>query len=192
MHVILFRVHAEIREARGDRVRVVDDVHPVVDDVAGVRHPLPADHELVVGVVAERVGHAAVPAGKTGAVLDCGEQTLLLLGADRAHGPDLDDEVERAHQRGVAVDVERVGDAHVVAFAAQERREQLHALSRLVPSPAAPDHQRRSCRRHRGYSLDRFYHRAYFIPNRLPSILQIGMIRAIGGRIVQQMREADV
>ena len=64
VHVILLGVHGEIGEARGDRVDVVGDLNGVVDDAAGVGHPLPADHELVVGALAEGVAHAAVPAGK--------------------------------------------------------------------------------------------------------------------------------
>ena len=70
MQIVLLGVHGEVVETGGDRVVVVDDLDGVVDDVAGVRHPLPADHELVLGVVAEAVGHAAVPAGDADAARD--------------------------------------------------------------------------------------------------------------------------
>src|SRR5918995_3481610 len=63
VHVVLLGAHAEVFEARGYGVFVVYDVYLVVDDLAGVGYPLATDHELVVDAVAERVGHAAVPAG---------------------------------------------------------------------------------------------------------------------------------
>src|ERR671910_1736314 len=62
VHVVLLGVHAEVVETRGYRVFAVYDVYLVVDYFAGVGYPLATDHELVVDAVAERVGHAAVPA----------------------------------------------------------------------------------------------------------------------------------
>ena len=62
MHVILFGVHPKIRQPLRDGVIVAGDIHCVINDVAGVRHPLTAHHELIVHIVAERVAHRAVPA----------------------------------------------------------------------------------------------------------------------------------
>ena len=61
---------------------MVYDVDLVVDDLAGVGHPPASHHELVVDAVAERVGHAAVPAGESDPALHGPAQTLLLLVRD--------------------------------------------------------------------------------------------------------------
>jgi hypothetical protein len=42
---------------------MVFDIHLVIDHAAGMSHPLAAAHELIVGVLAKRVAHAAVMAG---------------------------------------------------------------------------------------------------------------------------------
>ena len=107
-----------------------------------MRHPLAADHELVFDVAPEGVGQAAVPAGQPDAALHRLLQALLLLGSDRGHGERLDDQVERLHLGGVEIGVERVGDLDLKALLLEQRREDIHALLRLVTFPAAPDDQR--------------------------------------------------
>src|SRR3712207_2006028 len=94
VHVVLLGVHLEVLEAGGYLVLVVNDVYLVVDDAAGVGDELSADHELVVRVVAERVGQAPVPAGEADPTLDRLKQTPLLPVGDLPHTPDLYDQVE--------------------------------------------------------------------------------------------------
>src|ERR671911_2134478 len=88
VHVVLLGVHVEVFEAGGYGVFVVYDVDFVVDDVAGVGDPLASHHELVVDTLAERVGHAAVPAGEADAALYGPAQSFLLLVRDLPHRPD--------------------------------------------------------------------------------------------------------
>ena len=73
---------------------MVYDVDLIVDDLAGVGHPLASHHELVVDALSERVGHTAVPAGETDPALYSPAQALLLLVRDLPHRPDRDHEVE--------------------------------------------------------------------------------------------------
>ena len=58
----------------------------VVDDVAGMRDPLAADHELVLDRLAEAVAHAAVEAGEPDAARDGGGEVGELVLLDRRHG----------------------------------------------------------------------------------------------------------
>lgn len=83
VHVVLHGAHAEVRQPRCDRVVMIDDVHVVVNDVVRVRHLLTAHHELVGDVVAERVGHSAVPTRETNARFDGREQPAFLLRRER-------------------------------------------------------------------------------------------------------------
>ena len=59
-----------------------------------MRHPLAADHELVLGLVAEGVGHAAVIAAEPDPALHRREQVRKLLLLDRRHGQDRHDQAE--------------------------------------------------------------------------------------------------
>jgi hypothetical protein len=52
------------------------DIHRVLDDVARMRHPLPARHELIFGVVAERIAHAAVPSRQPTPLLTASDKPL--------------------------------------------------------------------------------------------------------------------
>ena len=97
MQEILLGVHREIIDARHDRV-VARDVDLVVYDAAGVADELPANHELVLDVVAERVAHTAVPAGTAGAGADGPKQARLLIPFDPGHRPDRHDQVDLRHQ----------------------------------------------------------------------------------------------
>ena len=45
----------------GNWIQMINDVDAIANNVARVRHPLATYHELIFGIVAERVGHAAVP-----------------------------------------------------------------------------------------------------------------------------------
>ena len=67
MQVVLLGDHVEVGEALRDGVGV-DDVHPIVTAIiAGMGHPLPASHELVLSLVAKGVAHPAMTAGQAGA-----------------------------------------------------------------------------------------------------------------------------
>jgi hypothetical protein len=57
----------------------------------------PADHELIFGVVAERVAHRTVPARDPDSIRNGSQQPLLLLLGDRAHRPDRHYQVEAVH-----------------------------------------------------------------------------------------------
>jgi hypothetical protein len=107
-----------------------------------VGHPLAAGHELVGGIIAEGVAHAAVPPAEAHTGRDGVEQATLLLGRDRAHRPHLRDQVESAQALGIQVGVERVADLHPVPGRLDQRREDFDAGFGLVALPAAPDEQR--------------------------------------------------
>src|SRR5215218_5107590 len=142
VHVVLLGVHAEIFQARGYGIFVVNDVDLVVDDLAGMGHPLASHHELVVDAVAERVGHAAVPTGEPDPALYCPAQTLLLLVRDLPHRPDRDREVEGSHLLPIQVGVEGGRDLDLVASLLQDRREDGGTLLGFVALPAAADEER--------------------------------------------------
>ena len=100
MHVVLFGAIVEVVDPGHHRVIGPGDVDPIVDDVAGMRHPLAADHELVFGLVAERVGDAAVIAAEADAALDRGGEVRQLLLVDLRHGQDRHDQAEVAGAPG--------------------------------------------------------------------------------------------
>ena len=58
---------------------------------------LAADHELVGGIVAERIGHAAVPTRHAGPALNGRQQPLFLLAFDLAHRPRRHHEILLGH-----------------------------------------------------------------------------------------------
>ena len=66
----------------------------IVDDVAGMSHPLAADDELVVDGVAEGIAHAAVIAGEADAALDRRGEVLDLFLLDLRHREDRHDQAE--------------------------------------------------------------------------------------------------
>src|SRR5215210_1370208 len=142
VHVVLLGVHLKVFETGGYGVFVVYDVDFVVDNVAGMGHPLAPDHELVVYALAERVGHAAVPAGESDPALYGPAQSLLLLVCYGSHGPDRDYEVEGSHLLFVEVGIEGGRDLHLVVVLLQQRREDGGALLGLVALPAAADEER--------------------------------------------------
>src|SRR5918998_3126952 len=141
VHVVLLGVHLEVVEARGYGVFVVNDVDLVVDYLAGVGHPLAAHHELVVDAVAERVGHAAVPACKPEPALYGAAQALLLLVRDLPHRPDRDYEVKRPHLLPIEVGVEGRGDLHLVPILFEDGREDGGALLGFVALPTTADEE---------------------------------------------------
>jgi hypothetical protein len=82
-----------------DRIVPANHVDAVVDDVAGVGHPLPADHEVVGRLTAETVADPAVIAAEPDAALDRCDQVGQLVLGDRAHGYDRHGEVEAVQGR---------------------------------------------------------------------------------------------
>ena len=141
MQVVLLGVHAEITQTGRDRVLTIGDLDRVVDDVAGVGDPLPADHELVLGAAAEGVGHPPVPAGNSGPAGNGVEQTAELLLADLALRPDRHDEIGLPQQVRIEIDVECLANGHLEAIVPQDTGEERRALVRLMPLPAARDQQ---------------------------------------------------
>jgi len=141
VHVVLLGMHVEIAQPGHDGVLRLDDLHIVIDDPARVGHPLAAYHELVLGVVAEGIAHAAVPAGDPDASLDGIEEPLLLLAGDGAHGPRRDHQVQGGHLVRIQIRIQGVGDLHSIARILQEGRKDIHTLLGLVAEPPAPHHQ---------------------------------------------------
>jgi hypothetical protein len=142
VHVVLLGIHFEIRDSHHDRIARVRDVDRVIDDVARMRDPLPTDHELILGVVAKSVRHAARPACITCASFDRLEQPFFLFRGDGAHGVDLHDQILCSHKVMIEVRLERVGNCDLIPFVLEGGCEQIHALLGFVPVPAAPDEQR--------------------------------------------------
>ena len=140
VHQVLLALHLEVGEPRGDRVLVVGDVDLVVDDAPRVRHPVAADHVAVLGLLPVGVAEAAVPPGEAGAALDRVEQALERLLGDRAHGPDLDDEVDRLHEGGVGVGRLGVGGHHLEAVSSASTARRGRGTS---PARGRPSRRRR-------------------------------------------------
>src|SRR5215203_2648558 len=130
-------MHAEVFQARGYGVFVVYDIDLVVDDLAGVGHPTAPHHELVVDAVAERVGHAPMPAGEPDPALYGPTQALLLLVRDLPHRPDRDYEVKVSHLLPIEVGVEGVRDLDFVPSLLQDGCKDGGALLEFVALPAA-------------------------------------------------------
>src|SRR5215216_2563642 len=143
VHVVLLGVHLEVFEARRYGIFVIYDVDFVVDDFAGMGDPLASHHELVVDAVAERVGHAAVPACEPDPALHSTAQTLLLLVRDLPHRPDRDYEVKGSHLLSIEVGVEGCGDLYLVPILLEDGRKYGGALLGFVALPAAADEERR-------------------------------------------------
>ena len=86
MQVILFGVHLEVVKAGRYRIVMVRNLNHVVNDVARMGHPLPANHELVLNSIAKCVGRTPMPASEAGSAVDRVQQAAELFVADRAHG----------------------------------------------------------------------------------------------------------
>ena len=142
MHVILL---GAIGKASGQpahhRIGWSGYVDAIIDDVAGMRDPLAAHHELIFGGVAKRVAHAAVIAGKANAaahrLLKIGQLAVFNL----RHRVDRHDQTEftklwvrEGRRRGLGPDVK--------PFLAQHFADNRGALLGLVAAPAAPYDQR--------------------------------------------------
>src|SRR5918994_2330214 len=141
VHIVLLGVHAEVFEARGYGVFVVYDVDFVVDDFAWMGNPLASHHELVVNAVAERVGHAAVPACEPDPALYCPAQAFLLLVRDLPHRPDRDYKIKRPHLLPIEVGIEGRGDLYLVPFLLEDGREDGGALLGFVALPTTADEE---------------------------------------------------
>src|SRR5215208_6433213 len=102
-------------------------------------HPLASYHELVVDALAERVGHAAVPAGQADPALYGLAQAFFLLVCYGSHGPDRDYEVEGSPLILIEEGIEGGGDLDVIVVLLEERREVGGALHGLVGRPATAD-----------------------------------------------------
>src|SRR5215208_4309699 len=102
-------------------------------------HPLASYHELVVDALAERVGHAAVPAGQADPALYGLAQAFFLLVCYGSHGPDRDYEVEGSQLILIEVGIEGCVDLDLIVVLLQERREHGGALLGFVALPAAAD-----------------------------------------------------
>ena len=110
MHVVLLGAVGEARDPLHDRVVRPRHVDAVVDDVAGMRDPLAADHELVFDAFAECVPHAAVMAGKADAACNGRNQICCLLLGDLPHGVDRHHQAEFG-ERGIGEGFGGVGNA---------------------------------------------------------------------------------
>src|SRR4030042_7194567 len=59
MHKILFGMHIKIIQPFSDRILVIYNIYPVIDYSAGMSDPLTPNHELVFGIIPERIPQAA-------------------------------------------------------------------------------------------------------------------------------------
>ena len=95
---------------------MADNIHAVVDDIAGMRHPLPADHELVFGIVAEGIGHATVPTAQPDPALDRIQQPFFLIIRNRPHCPDRHNQVKFAKFLRVQKNIQSICQLCAVPF----------------------------------------------------------------------------
>ena len=105
---------SEVLQPGDDGVIRFGDVDGVGNDAARMGYPLPADHELILGIVAEGIAHAAVPPGNAHTAAHRVQQSLFLLAGDLAHGPHRHNEAQRLHILFFEVDIQRIGDTHLI------------------------------------------------------------------------------
>ena len=141
VHIVLLGVHSEIVEPSDDGV-VRDNMDGVVDNIIGMCHPLAANHELVVNIVAEGITHATVPTSDTDTRGNRVEQTLFLVALNSAIRPRRHDQILRQHQILILVSIEIFGDRHLVAFALEHRRKNINAFFGFVYFQASPYYHR--------------------------------------------------
>ena len=137
MHVILLGTVSEILDPIHDRIVAPHDVHPVIDDVAGMRDPLAAAHELVARRFAKCVAHAAMIAAKADAALDGLCQIDLFGLAKLGHGIDRHDQAEFCDRR-IGEYRGGVFHAHGKAFFLEHPLDDVRPGLGFVPFPAAP------------------------------------------------------
>ena len=94
MHVILLGTVWETLDLCRDGITCIEDIDIIVDDIAGVRHPLPAHHELIVHAVAEGIGHATMMPAEPRTRLDGPAQISRFVLFDFGHGENRHDEIE--------------------------------------------------------------------------------------------------
>jgi hypothetical protein len=75
MHIVLLRKHIEILQTLDNGILRCGDVDAVRNDIPGMRNPLPAGHELIFRIVAERIAHATMPPGDIGSIQNRVAQT---------------------------------------------------------------------------------------------------------------------
>ena len=139
MHQVLLARHLEIAETRSNRAGRWADLHRVRHPVATrMRHPLPPDHELILGRGAEGIAHPAMHPADPNTLLPHGlQQRLELVLLDSTHRPDGDNQVQARKALPLGKRIQRIGDSHRELLIAQGSRENLGDLRRLMPLPAA-------------------------------------------------------
>ena len=95
---------------------MINDVDPIRNNVARMRHPLPANHELILGIVAKRIRHAAVPPSNSYAASYCIQQSFLLFIGDRAHRPHGNDKVKASQSLGITIDLKGIDNFRAITF----------------------------------------------------------------------------
>ena len=146
MHVILLGPVLEALQARHDRIIRLGHVDLVVDDVAGMRHPLAAAEKLIVHRIAERIAHAAVMAGEPDAAPHRRTEIERFRLLDLRHGVDrhdqrqvMDRRIGKRRRRGLDPDLE----AFLLQPAPHHRGAEIGIMSR----PTAPyNHRLAHCR----------------------------------------------
>lgn len=109
--------------------------------VAWMRDPLPAGHELPVGVATEGVAHSAVASCYSDAADHCRADRFALFGRDLAHRPNRHDQAEVA-QLVFDESIKGVAEGHVKALLLKNLGKVSSHLFGLVPVPPAPNDQR--------------------------------------------------
>src|SRR4029450_10492223 len=141
VHVILLGAMLEAWDARHDRVVWPGHVDLVVDDAAGMGHPLSPPQELVLDRIAERIAHAAVVAAHADALLHGGAEIERLRLLDLGHGADRHD--QRQVMDGRIGERRCLGlDPDAQAFGLQPAADYRGTEVRIMTRPAAPyDHR---------------------------------------------------
>src|SRR4051812_14838223 len=103
-----------------------------------MRDPLTAGHELPIGVLAERVAHAAVAACQADAALHRRRHVVDPLLLDSSHRPYGHDQVKRLQLLAVGECFQRIGYFNLEAFLDELSAEDLRYLLGLVAIPSAP------------------------------------------------------
>ena len=135
-------MHVEVADAGCDGVLLVVDVDAIIDDIAGMRHPLAANHELVFRILTEGIGHAAMPAADIHAALADGvQQAGFLFARDAAHGVDGHHHIDRAHEFGIEEAVQRLRQGDIQPGRFQQTGEQMRSLLGIVAVPTTVDDQ---------------------------------------------------
>ncbi len=136
VYEILFGVHVKIVQSPGNFILMIGNLHPVIDNSAGMSHPLSANHKLIFRIFPERIPDSSVPPGKTASCLNSFQQPFFLLLRYFGHRDNLNDKIKGLHQFLVGIRIQFIGNNYLRTFSSEPRHEDVDGLPGFMAIPA--------------------------------------------------------